>query len=73
MPDRERKRVPDHRSNVLKGSFPQGPSDQPRNMEIEYSRLSEESEKDITDEATQRGKEELYERQCTCRCIESRC
>ena len=26
MPDRERKRVPDHRSDVLKGSLPQSPS-----------------------------------------------
>ena len=33
MPDRERKGVPDHRSNVLKGSPPQGPSAHPRNTE----------------------------------------
>ena len=33
MPHRERKRVPDHRSDVLKGSLPQGPTAHPRNME----------------------------------------
>ena len=33
MPDRERKGVPEHRSNVLKGSLSQGPSAHPRNME----------------------------------------
>ena len=33
MPDRERKRVPDHRSDVLKGSLPQGPSAHPMNTE----------------------------------------
>ena len=26
MPDRDRKGVPEYRSNVLKGSLPQGPS-----------------------------------------------
>ena len=31
MPDRERKRVPDQRSDVLKGSLPQGPTAHPRN------------------------------------------
>ena len=31
MPDRDRKRVPDHRSNVMKGSLPQGPPVHPRN------------------------------------------
>ena len=51
MSDRERKRVPDHRSNVLKGSLPQGPSAHPRNTED--PRLSEESEKESRDEATQ--------------------
>ena len=30
MPDRERKRVPDHRFDVLKGSLPLGPSAHPR-------------------------------------------
>ena len=33
MPDRERKRVPDHRSDVLKGSLPRGPPAHPRNTE----------------------------------------
>ena len=44
MPDRERKRVPDHRSNVLKRSLPQGPPAHPRNTED--PRLSEDSEKE---------------------------
>ena len=43
--DRERKRVPDHWSNVLKGS--QGPPAHPRTME--YLRLSEESKKESRD------------------------
>ena len=51
MSDRERKRVPDHRSDVLKGSLPQGLSAHPRNTED--PRLSEESEKESRDEATQ--------------------
>ena len=33
MPGREKKRVPDHRSVVLKGSLLQGPSAHPRNTE----------------------------------------
>ena len=33
MPDRERKGVPEHKSDVLKGSLPQGPSAHPRNTE----------------------------------------
>ena len=33
MPDRERKGVPEHRSNVLKGSLRQCPSTHPRNTE----------------------------------------
>ena len=31
MSNRERKGVPEHKSNVLKGSFPQSPSVHPRN------------------------------------------
>ena len=31
--DRERKGVPEHRSNVLKGCLPQGPPARPRNTE----------------------------------------
>ena len=59
MPDRWRKRVPDHRSILLIGSLPQGP---PGN--IEYSRLSEESEKKGRVAATQGGMVELYRKQC---------
>ena len=33
MPDGEGKGVPKHRSKVLKGSLPQGPSAHPRNTE----------------------------------------
>ena len=33
MPDRDRKRVPDHRSDVFKGSLPQGSPAHPRNTE----------------------------------------
>ena len=45
MPDRERQRVPDHRSDVLKGSLPQGPPVHPRNTEHpSLQRLSKESE-----------------------------
>ena len=62
MPDREKKRVPDHRSDVLKGSLLQGPLAHPWNTE--YLRLSEESEKESRDKATQRGMEVLYQRQC---------
>ena len=47
MPDTEKKRVPDHRTDVLKRSILQGPHALPRNTEIsEYSILSEESEKE---------------------------
>ena len=38
MPDRERKRVPDNRSNALKGYLPQGPPAHPRNTEYLYIR-----------------------------------
>ena len=51
MPDRERKWFSDQGSNVLKGSLPKGPSAHPRNTE--NLRLSDESEKESTDEATQ--------------------
>ena len=73
MPHREWKRVPDHRSCVLKGSLPQGSSAHPRNME--YPRLSEKSEKVSRDEANRRGMRELHQRQRGSRweliCIES--
>ena len=61
MPERKRKGVPEHRSNVLKGSLPQGPSAHPRNTE--YPKLSEESEKESRDEVTQRGMEGLYQKE----------
>ena len=67
MPDGERKRVPDHRSDTLKGSLPQGPRSSCPTQEhgiSEYPRLSEESEKECRDEATQRGMEELYCFEC---------
>ena len=35
--DGERKRIPDHSPNVLKGSLPRGPSAHPRNTE--YSNI----------------------------------
>ena len=59
MPDRERKGVPDHGSNVLKGSLPRGPSAHPRNTED--ASIREESEKESRDEATHGGMEELYQ------------
>ena len=65
MPDRERKRFPDHRSDVLKGYIPHGPLAHPGNME--QLRLSEESQKVNRDEATQRGTKQLYQRQCESR------
>ena len=73
MPVRERKRVPDHRSDVLKVSLPQGHPAHPRNKENPM--LSEDSEKESRDEATRRGMEALYQRQCGSRselfCTES--
>ena len=50
MPDTKRKRVPDHRSDVLKGSLSQGPSSHLRNTED--ARLSEESEQQLRDVET---------------------
>ena len=60
MPDRERKRVPEHRSDVLKGSLTHVPPAHPRNTEYPSirQRVSEESEKESRDEATQRGMKE---------------
>jgi len=60
MPDRKRKRVPNHRSSVVKGSLPKNPPAHPGNTED--LRLSEETEEG-RDEATQRGMEGLYQRQ----------
>ena len=64
-------RVAERRSSVLKRSHPQG------HRRCGYPQLSEESEKESKDEATQRGMEELYQKQCGCRwelfCLESGC
>ena len=47
MPDRERKRVPDLRSNVFKGSLLQLPSCPPQEHGIsKYPRLCEESKRE---------------------------
>ena len=54
MPNRERKRVPDDRSDILKGSLPKSPPAHPWD--------TEEKEVENTDEATQRRMEELYQR-----------
>ena len=66
MPDRERKRVPDDRSDILKGSLPKSPPAHPWVTlgKSEYLWLSKENEKESRDEATLRGMEELYQRQC---------
>ena len=58
MPNRERKRVPDDRSDILKGSSctPLG------HGKSEYLRLNEENEKENRGEETRRGMEELYQR-----------
>ena len=58
----ERGRVPDHRSDLLKGSLPWGPSGHPGNTRSEYVRLSEQHEKESRDEATQRKKRSIQQR-----------
>ena len=58
----ERKRVPDHRSDVWNGFLPQRPPAHLTNTK--YPRLSEVSEKESGDGVSQRGMEELYQRQC---------
>ena len=65
---RQRMEVPEHRSNILKSSPP--PPFPPRNLlpilgtqKNEHSWLSERSEEESSDEATQRGTE-LYQKQC---------
>ena len=63
MRNRERKRVPDDRSDILKGSLPKSPPAHPWDMEnLEYHRLNKENEKENIGEATRRGMEELYQR-----------
>ena len=58
----ERKRVPHHRSDVLKGSPSPGsfcPFEE--HGRSEYPRLGEESEKESRDETTRGGTEQLYQ------------
>ena len=63
MPDRERKRVPDDRSDILKGSLPKKSSCTPlRHGKPEYLRLNEENEKENRGEETRGGMEEVYQR-----------
>ena len=63
MPDRERKRVPDDRSDILKGSLTMSPPAHPLGHgKSEYLRSNEENEKENRGEATRRGTEELYQR-----------
>ena len=75
MPDRERKRVSDHRSHILKWSLLQGPPAHPRNMEYASIWGWAKRARRSRDEATQRGMEELHQRQCGSRwemfCIKS--
>ena len=63
MPNREGKRVPDDRSDILKGSLPKSPPAHPWDTKkSEYLRPNEENEKENRGEATRRGMEELYQR-----------
>ena len=50
MPGRERKSIPGHGSNISKGSLLQGPV---HHYNTEFLKLSEESEEESRDEATQ--------------------
>ena len=66
MPDRQGKRVTDHRSDVLKGSIPRvflAILGTRKTRMFEAERREREGE-NSRDEATQRGMEELYQRQC---------
>ena len=54
MPDRERKRVPDDRSDILKGSLPESSCTPLGQGKSEYLRLNEKNEKENRDKATQR-------------------
>ena len=60
MPNRERKRVPEDRSDTLKGFLPNSPP--AHAWDTENLRLSEDNEKENRREATRRGIEELYQR-----------
>ena len=65
MPNRERKRVPDDRSNILKGYLTKSPPAQALGHgKSEFLRLNEENEKENRGEVTGRCVEELYKRQC---------
>ena len=55
----EKERVPDDRSDKLKGSLPKSLA---RPWDTENPRLNEENEKKNRGEATRRGMEELYQR-----------
>ena len=60
MPNRERKRVSDARSDILKRISPQESSCTPLGHEkSEYLRLNEENEKENRDEATRGGMKEM--------------
>ena len=60
---RERERVPDDRSDILKGSLPKSPPAHPwERGKSGYLRPNEENEKENRGEATRRGMEELYQR-----------
>ena len=54
MLDRERKRVPDHKSDALKESPPGSSCPSQEHGRSEYPRQSEENERESRDEATQR-------------------
>ena len=59
MPNRKRKIVSDHRSDLLKDLSPRlSPPVHPRSLEC--PRVTEESGKESRDDAAQRGMEELY-------------
>ena len=63
MPNRERKRVPDDRSDILKGSLPESSCTPLGHEKSEYLRLNEENEKENRGEATRRGTEEIMWKQ----------
>ena len=58
MPNRDRKRIPVDRSDILKGSLAKSPPAHPWDTE----NPNEENEKENRGEATRRGMEELYQR-----------
>ena len=62
MPDREKKRVPDDRSDILKGSLHKSSCTPLGHGKSENLRLNEENKKENRGEATRRGMEELYQR-----------